>query len=70
MARWLLCCADCNKLFTHSETSPIGETHPSDPYLLWSGPKPDFPDSGVLIVCPTCKKPFIYQRHELVLQSS
>jgi len=70
MSRWVLDCPDCNKTFTHSQISLIGDMNPPDPFLLWAGPKPEFPAGGVALVCPNCKKSFTYQRHELVLQSS
>jgi hypothetical protein len=44
--------------------------HPPDRFLLWFGPKPEFPSGGMVLVCPNCKKSSTYQRHGLVFSSS
>ena len=69
MARWILNCRDCQQHFTHAEISALIETQP-DPFLLWSSAKPEFSESGLALICPNCNKISIYQRYELVFQSS
>jgi len=63
MPEWVLGCQHCRKVFTHSKISPRPATTPYDP--LWPT-KPDFPDGGMNLACPTCKTPATYQRFELM----
>jgi hypothetical protein len=62
--RWMLFCADCKKEFTHSEVADGG------PFSAWTAIKPDFPEAGLQIECPNCRKAFVYQRYELVLRTT
>jgi hypothetical protein len=70
MGRWVFDCPDCHQGFTHTEISALGETQLPDPFLLWSCAKPEFPSSGMILVCPNCKKVSTYQRYDLIFQSS
>jgi hypothetical protein len=63
--RWTLLCADCTKDFVHSEIAHAGEG-----FIAWSAFKPEFPIGGQLIKCPHCTKSSVYQRYELVLQTT
>jgi hypothetical protein len=63
MPQWVLTCAQCHKIFTHSKINPRTATSPFDP--LWPT-KPDFPDGGLNLACPKCQTPAIYQRFELM----
>ena len=69
MAQWVLSCSYCHKDFTHAKISAIEETRPADPFLMWSGAKPEFPPGGVTLICPNCEKSSSYQRHELAYSS-
>ena len=69
-ARWVLDCPDCHRDFTHTELCPDDETRQPDPFMGWPGPKPEFPEGGLALICPNCKKSFVYQRHELIFRTS
>jgi endogenous inhibitor of DNA gyrase (YacG/DUF329 family) len=56
----MLYCPECEKRFPHSEV-----TFESGVYASL-GNKPDFPDGGLSLECPNCKKTSLYQRHQLV----
>jgi hypothetical protein len=66
----MLNCPGCYKDFSPIEIATISETHSLDPFLAGSDLKPEFPDGGMVFVCPNCKKSFTYQRHELIFRSS
>ena len=71
MARWTLECSVCHQGFTYTEIPETVETGLLDPFLTWSGPpKPEFPSSGMDLVCPNCQQHSTYHRHELIFQSS
>ena len=70
MARWTLECCNCHQTFTYTEIPAKGETLHPDPFLLWSGPKPEFPRGGIDVACPNCLHHSIYQRYELVFKAS
>jgi hypothetical protein len=61
MPQWILNCQHCHKPFTHSEINLVS---PASYYSVWP-PKPDFPEGGLRMKCPNCKKPSTYQRYEL-----
>jgi DNA-directed RNA polymerase subunit RPC12/RpoP len=67
MARWTLECSDCHQNFTYTE---IPATVKADPFLLWCGPKPEFPSGGMDLACPNCQHHSTYQRYELVFYTS
>jgi len=63
MPQWVLNCQHCHKPFTHSE---INLARPPLSYDLFWPPKPDFPEGGLRMACPNCKKGSTYQRYELM----
>jgi hypothetical protein len=69
MARWTLECSGCHQSFTYTEIPATVEI-PLDPFLLWAGPKPEFPSGGMDVACPNCQQHSVYQRHELVFKDS
>jgi hypothetical protein len=69
MSRWTLQCSDCHQTFTFTEILATIVIRP-DPFLLWSGPKPEFPSGGMDVVCPNCQQHSVYQRYELVFYAS
>jgi hypothetical protein len=62
MPQWVLNCQHCHKLFTCDEID-LASWASYDP--LWP-PKPDFPEGGLRMACPNCKKSSTYQRYELM----
>jgi hypothetical protein len=52
MSRWILYCPACKRQFGHSE---IPVNAPRDGFLGVQL-KPDFPQGGVKMECPHCKK--------------
>ena len=70
MARWSLECTDCRQPFTYKEILGSEEQRPLDPFLFWSGPKPEFPNDGAALACPNCGKSSTYQRHQLIFYPS
>ena len=66
MSRWVLSCAECNEDFTHAEKAEI-QSLISDPFT-GRLPKPDFPDEGLELECPHCKKRSLYKKSQLVLR--
>jgi hypothetical protein len=62
MPQWVLNCQHCHKLFTCDEID-LASWAAYDP--LWP-PKPDFPEGGLRMACPNCKKGSTYQRYELM----
>ena len=65
MSQWMLTCSTCGEDFPHSS---IPENAGFDQLDLPH--KPDFPPSGLALVCPNCGESAIYQRHDLVYCSS
>jgi hypothetical protein len=63
MPRWTLSCPACRSHFFHSEIPRRSWTLPYDP--LWLR-KPEFPDGGESLTCPTCQKTSVFQRFELM----
>jgi endogenous inhibitor of DNA gyrase (YacG/DUF329 family) len=62
MPQCVLNCQHCHKPVTHGEIN-LASLASYDP--LWA-PKPDFPEGGLRMMCPNCKKPSTYQRYELI----
>jgi hypothetical protein len=62
MPQWVLNCQHCYKPFTHGEID-LASLASYD--RLWA-PKPNFPEGGLRVKCPNCKKPSTYQRYELM----
>jgi hypothetical protein len=62
MPQCVLNCQHCHKPVTHGEIN-LASLASYDP--LWA-PKPDFPEGGLRMMCPNCKKPSTYQRYELL----
>ena len=62
MPQCVLNCQHCHKPVTRGEIN-LASLASYDP--LWA-PKPDFPEGGLRMMCPNCKKPSIYQRYELM----
>ena len=62
MPQNVLNCQHCHKPVTHHEIN-LASLASYDP--LWD-PKPDFPEGGLRMMCPNCKKSSTYQRHELM----
>jgi hypothetical protein len=62
MSQCVLSCHHCHKPVTHGEID-LASLASYDP--LWA-PKPDFPEGGLRMMCPNCKKPSTYQRYELL----
>lgn len=62
MPRWMLDCRSCDKPFPYSEVT--FEDPPSDAFA-WLGNKPNFPDGGISVECPSCKETSLYQRYML-----
>jgi len=64
MARWVLGCPFCDKEFTHTE---IAEPRRLEDYYFQA--KPKFPDGGLRIDCPNCKKASVFQSHQLIYRA-
>ena len=62
MPQSVLNCQHCHKPVTHGEIN-LAFLASYDP--LWA-PKPDFPEGGLRMMCPNCKKTSTYQRYELM----
>jgi len=62
-AHWVLSCPACYAVFNHSEIPSQPSNAPYD--TLWPR-KPDFPDGGASLTCPTCQKTAVFQRFELM----
>src|SRR6202140_2274870 len=62
MPQCVLNCQHCHKPVTRGEINLVSLAS-YDP--LWA-PKPDFPEGGLRMMCPNCKKPSTYQRYELM----
>ena len=69
MARWVLGCPECKEDFTHSQIDVASQTFTSDPFA-WLGDKPKFPDAGVRLECPNCKKTSVYKRTQLIYRAT
>jgi len=67
MARWLLFCPECDQFFMHSKVLEAQTTLHS-PFIL-IGETPEFPEGGVSLVCPHCKRASLYQQHQLIYRS-
>jgi hypothetical protein len=65
MPRWVLGCPECNRDFTHTEI-PADPKRRSFDRFLGTEAKPEFPQGGLRIECPNCKKTSIFQRYQLV----
>ena len=65
MPRWVLDCPECNQEFPHSEIDTKRTPSSLDPFS-WIADKPDFPDEGIQLRCPHCKKLSVYKRYQLV----
>jgi hypothetical protein len=61
LPQWVLNCQHCHKPFTCDEIDLAFLGILS----LWR-PKPDFPEGGLRMSCPNCKKRSTYQRYELM----
>ena len=61
MPSWNLACANCHRMFQHSE---IEDTLINS---YWPK-KPDFPTDGSEIQCPHCGRQELYQQHQLFYQ--
>ena len=66
MAHWILYCPGCMSEITHSE---IGEPHGLEDLVLWPL-KPNIPDSGATLGCPSCLKDFVFRRHNLTYRAA
>ena len=64
MARWVLGCPECKRDFTHCQIDTESQPSFSDPFA-WLGDKPKFPNVGLQIECPNCKKRSVYKRNQL-----
>jgi len=62
-AHWVLSCPGCYTVFNHSEIPGRSLTDTFDP--LWPR-KPDFPNGGASLTCPSCQKTSVFQRFELM----
>jgi hypothetical protein len=57
MARWVVLCKSCFKVLPPGEVGVTeGRVFPE---------KPSFPSAGLLLQCPDCNTPHIYQENEL-----
>jgi endogenous inhibitor of DNA gyrase (YacG/DUF329 family) len=68
MPQWVLRCPECNANFTHSEIAT--ENQPLRDSFAGLAVKPEFPEGGMRLECPNCKKSSVYQRHELVFRAT
>jgi hypothetical protein len=67
MAQWVVLCPECRSLVPHSTIPARPETAPFDP--LWPT-KPEVPDGGVNLTCPSCSTTNAFQRVELMYRPS
>src|SRR5665213_2350438 len=65
--RRMLTCLGCDKDFTHTEFSSDSELSANNPFA--SPVKPAFPDGGMTLTCPNCKRSSLYQRSQLVYRA-
>lgn len=63
MARWILNCPNCGKEFFHSEVGT------EEGLFAWTTPKPDFPEGGLRLDCPSCKVGSLFQRYQLLYRA-
>jgi hypothetical protein len=64
MSRWVLYCPECKRQFAHREI-PVNAQRDG---FLGVEFKPDFPQGGLKMECPHCKKTSLFQRYQLVYQ--
>jgi hypothetical protein len=65
MSQWVLVCPTCAKEFLYSsvvEKSTLAQLHLPH--------KPEFPSSGLALVCSRCGESAIYERHNLIYRFS
>jgi hypothetical protein len=62
---WVFDCPECSREFVHTEIPDDATSSMRDP-LGWLAEKPSFPESGMRVCCPNCKKTSLYQRYQLV----
>jgi len=62
MPGWIVYCPKCSFEILHSE---ISKDERVDPWLS-TAPKPEFPNGGQNLECPTCKIQTVFQRHQLI----
>jgi len=65
MSQWILMCPTCGKEFPYS---PIRE-NPGF-FQLDLPHKPEFPPSGLALVCSRCGESAMYERHNLIYRFS
>jgi hypothetical protein len=64
MPRWVLECASCKNEFLYSEIYETGNSlNDSFPLLVT---KPELPNGGFSVRCPSCRETNVYQRHQLL----
>jgi hypothetical protein len=66
MAEWSLNCKGCKKPITHSSVNPAENTMAYD--TLWPY-RPEVPESGFTMRCPSCQQSASYQRFELTYRA-
>lgn len=60
MARWGVMCPLCNEAVPYREV-------PFEPgAFAWLSSKPNFPEGGLSLECPSCEKTSHYERHNLI----
>ena len=68
LARWVFGCPDCDYEFTHSEIDSEIRPPLLDPFA-WIDDKPELPEAGVRLECPSCKKVSVFRRYQLTYRA-
>lgn len=68
MARWVLDCSKCGNEFTVSQITESDWTF-RDSFIGFLA-KPEFPDGGLIVICPSCKASSICQRYQLLYRAA
>jgi hypothetical protein len=61
--RWVVTCPECEKEFTHTPISKISRGMMRD--LFASPPKPQIPQNGAGMECPSCHKTSVFRAVDL-----
>jgi len=63
MPHWTLECPGCKVVFNHSE---IPEHSFTEHAFMGIAAKPNFPEGGLRIICPSCGQISVKQSYELI----
>ena len=70
MPHWILNCPKCKQDFIHSEVAAESRRPLHEPFDWGIDEKPNFPDAGIKLKCPNCKRTSVYKRHQLIYREN